>query len=194
MQRVVLLGDSIRLGYEPAARAALGDVAFVWGPPENGQHSVNLLLNFWLWVASRQPDVLHLNAGLWDMRRVAAGVDGNVVPLEIYRANVARLVALARQHTHARIIWATTTPIQAEAAARTHRRSGLAGREAADIPRYNLAACEAAREQGAVINDLHAAVCAAGATSLLDADGVHFTPAGYELLGQTVAAAVRAHL
>lgn len=87
MKKVVLLGDSIRMGYEASVRESLAEEAFVWAPSDNGQHTVNLLLNFWAWVVPQQPDVLHLNAGLWDTRRVIRGVAGNVVPLEAYRAN-----------------------------------------------------------------------------------------------------------
>lgn len=194
MKRVVLLGDSIRLGYEGVVRAELADVAFVWGPAENGQHTVNLLLNFWNWVAAQQPDVLHLNAGLWDMRRVAWGETDTVVPLPRYRENVARLLALARRHTCARLIWATCTPNNQAPLDRTHRRAGLAGRSAADIEPYNRAAVEVAQAEGVLVNDLHRLVVQAGPANLLDADGVHFTPAGYETLGKAVAQIVRSQL
>lgn len=194
MKRVVLLGDSIRMGYEGTVRAELSDVAHVWAPSENGQHSVHLLLNFWTWVVAQQPDVLHLNAGLWDARRVVRNVPGNVVPLEAYRDNVARLIAAARDHTSARVIWATITPIHPEASERTHRHRGLAGRDAADIARYNAAAVEVAQAAGVTVNDLHAVVLAAGQAKLQDPDGVHFTAAGSTVLGQAVASCIRTEL
>lgn len=194
MKRVVLLGDSIRMGYEGVVRAELCDVAHVWTPSENGRHSVHLLLNFWSWVASRQPDVLHMNSGLWDMRRVVRGRDGNVVPLAVYRDNVARLIAAAQEHTTARIVWATTTPVNAAAADRTHLQRGLAGRDAADIERYNAAAMDVAAAAGIAVNDLHAVVLDAGQDSLQDADGVHFASAGYAVLGRAVSACIRHEL
>lgn len=182
------------MGYGGFVRADLADVAHVWAPSENGQHSVHLLLNTWSWVVSQQPDVLHMNAGLWDMRRVVRGRDGNVVPLAVYRDNVARLIALAQEHTSARVVWATTTPVNAVAADRTHLQRGLAGRDAADIERYNAAAIDVATAAGVTINDLHAVVLDAGQDSLQDGDGVHFAPAGYAVLGRAVATCVRREL
>lgn len=41
------------------------------------------------------------------------------------------------------------------------------------------------------VDDLHAAIEAGGRGSLLTQDGVHFTPEGSRLLGQTVADFVR---
>lgn len=191
MKRVVLLGDSIRMGYQATVRAELADVAFVWTPGENGQHTVNELLHFWDWVVVQQPDVVHMNAGLWDTRRVVRDVEGNVVPPDAYRANVARLIQLTRRHTQAKVIWATTTPINDAAALLTHLRSGLSGRVGADVEAYNRLAIDAAKENGATINDLHGAVMSAGIDKMLGGDGVHFTEAGYEMLGKHVARVIR---
>lgn len=193
-RRVVLLGDSIRQGYEPTVRAALAEDAFVWSPNDNGQHSTNLLLNAWLWVVTQQPAVLHLNAGMWDTRRVVRGEPGNVVPLPVYRDNVARLITVAQRHTPARVIWATTTPVHDEQANAWHCRVGLGGRDGSEIARYNAAAVEVARELGAAVNDLHAVVQRHGPETIRSADGVHYTEQGYAVLGAAVADAVRAEL
>ncbi len=193
MKRVILIGDSIRMGYEATVRAELSKEAFVWAPPENCQHTVHVMLNFWKWVISQQPDVLHMNAGLWDMRRVIRDEEGNIVPLETYRTNVDRLITAARQHTKARIIWATCTPCDQAGLDRAHMLQGLAGRSTADIARYNEAAIEVARHHKVALNDLHQLVVDAGPASLQEADGVHFTPAGYELLGRAVAETIRRH-
>ncbi|HEY66459.1 MAG TPA: hypothetical protein G4O02_18060 [Caldilineae bacterium] len=40
---VVLIGDSIRMGYEPFVWEMLQGVADVWGPEENGGTSQNVL-------------------------------------------------------------------------------------------------------------------------------------------------------
>jgi lysophospholipase L1-like esterase len=194
MKKVVLLGDSIRMGYEATVRAELADEAFVWGPAENGQHTVHLLLNFWQWAVQQQPDVLHMNAGAWDTRRVIRGQAGNIVPLEMYRENVARLITLARQHTGARLIWATCTWAHQEQLTRGHERMGLAGREAEDLVRYNQAAAEIAQEHGVPVNDLQSLSYNSDHTVTMQSDGVHFTEAGYQMLGKAVAAMVRREL
>lgn len=194
MKKVVLLGDSIRMGYEATVRAELADEAFVWGPPENGQHTVHLLLNFWQWAIQQQPDVLHMNAGAWDTRRVIRGQPGNIIPLDMHRQNVGRLITLARQHTSARLIWATCTWANQEQLTRGHDRMGLAGRDAEDLVRYNQAAVEVAREHNVPINDLHALSYNSDRTRTMQPDGVHFTEAGYNLLGKAIASMVRHEL
>jgi lysophospholipase L1-like esterase len=191
MKRVVLLGDSIRMGYLPTVRADLAGVVHVISPTENGQHTVNELLHLQEWAICHQPDVVHINAGLWDMRRVVRGVAENVIPPAVYQQNVATILRLLREHTQAKLIWATTTPIHHGNANLTHDRAGYAGRDASEIARYNQLAIEAAKAQDATINDLHATVISAGIDKVLASDGVHFTPEGYEMLGHQVSKAIR---
>jgi lysophospholipase L1-like esterase len=194
MKTVLLIGDTIRLGYEPAVRAALADCAHVSGPAECGEHTTNLLFRLQAWVLARQPDVVQLNAGHWDTRRVVRGGDepGNVVPLAAYRDNVARLIAAVRGHTRATVVWATTTPVLRENYERAQRRlPGGTGKHPDAIRDYNAAACAVARELGATINDLHACALAAGIERVLLPDGIHFTAEGYELLGAHTSAMLR---
>src|SRR4051812_1545412 len=47
--RVVLIGDSIRLGYAPAVAARLTGKAVVISPPENGGDSINVLAHLDEW-------------------------------------------------------------------------------------------------------------------------------------------------
>jgi len=190
MPRVVLLGDSIRIGYEPFVRAKLAQGAFVWGPVDNGQHTTNLLLNYWTWVAAQQPEVLHVNAGLWDLRIVAPGSPLRVVSLSAYRENIRNLITLTRQHTAAKIIWATITPILGDRVREAALQQSLAGRDAADVLVYNSAAVEVAHEMGVAIDDLHAVVMKEGPEKLICGDGVHFTGEAYRLLGCEVAACI----
>lgn len=56
---VVLIGDSIRMGYEDTVRRELGDAAEVWTPAENGGTSRNVLEHLEEWIISRSPDVVH---------------------------------------------------------------------------------------------------------------------------------------
>ena len=54
--KVVLIGDSIRMGYQPFVARKLEGRADVWGPPVNCRHSLWALDHFGPWVAERQPD------------------------------------------------------------------------------------------------------------------------------------------
>jgi len=66
--QVVLIGDSIRLGYQETVAQELAGRAQVWGPPENSGDSVNVRRHLEEWVLSRRPTVVHLNCGLHDIK------------------------------------------------------------------------------------------------------------------------------
>ena len=190
---VVLIGDSIRLSYQPTVQQALADCADVWGPEENGGHSVNVLIQLPYWILNRQPtpDIIHINAGLHDLKTVYYGGRENVVPLEHYRANVATILRTIRGRTNARVIWATTTPVNDVRCHIPHAQWNYFDRYDADVIAYSAAARDVCRQLNVPVNDLHALVVAAGADRLLTEDGVHFNDAGQAQLGATVASAIR---
>jgi len=183
---VLLIGDSIRLGYEEYVRRELGDSAEVYSFPENGGTSANVLANLDRWVLASQPDILHLNCGLHDLRREFNAQD-NAVPLAAYEENLELLFSRIRDETRATLLWATTTPVHE---GRHHATKGF-DRFEADVVAYNAAALRVARRHGLPIDDLYAVVMAAGRDRLLLPDGVHYTAEGYALLGAAVAAAIR---
>jgi lysophospholipase L1-like esterase len=193
MKQVTLIGDSIRLGYEARVRQALAGIAAVWGPPENGAHTTNLLVHLHLWVLNRQPrpDVVHINAGLHDLKTIWYGGQESIVPVEHYRRNVEILLRAIRERTTAKVIWATTTPVIFERAHAAHAPSNDFDRFDEYVVSYNIAATQVCKRLGVPVNDLYSAVATAGKEQLLGEDGVHFTPAGQQLLGQAVAAKIR---
>lgn len=189
MALVVLIGDSIRMGYEETVRKELEGAAEIWSPSENGGDSRNVLSHLDEWVVSRKPDVVHLNCGLHDLKRdKEAG--GYQVPLEEYRRNLDAVLGLIASETDAKVIWATTTPVNYE----WHHERKEFDRFEDDVAGYNRAAVELAEKHGAVVDDLFEVVTKAGKDKYLSPDGVHFNAAGYELLGKAAAAAVRAAL
>lgn len=187
MKRVVLIGDSIRMGYQPTVERELAGRATVWGPEINGGHSVNVLLHLHLWL--REPaDVVHVNAGLHDIRTDVYGGRETIVPLAHYRDNVDHILRWLRAHTRATVIWATTTPVDDAAAHANHAQWRDFDRYDADVRACNAAAVEVARAHGVAVNDLYAA---AGDPAVeRDPDGVHYTAAGSAALGRRVAAAI----
>lgn len=191
MQRILLLGDSIRLGYEPYVRGLLQGTAHVLAPVENCEHTVNLLLRFCHWVVPVQPDIIHLNAGLWDTRRITRGGSENIIPPEAYVRNVRLLVTLIREHTRARLIWATTTPVNQSDYDRVNDQRGNAGRHGPDIDLYNSLALEIMHDLKVPVNDLHGYVERTGPAALLADDGIHYTAAGSERLAEQVVSALR---
>ena len=190
MKKVILVGDSIRMGYEPVAvRELAGWAEVIEMGGIQGGNTRNVLAHLDEWVISRDPDIVHLNAGLHDMARDLGPGPENRVPLDEYRANLERILQTLQRETGAALVFALTTPVDLE---RQLAVAKAVNRTAEDVAAYNAAAREVAAGLGVAVNDLHAAVVEAGAAELLDEDGVHFTPAGSEVLGRAAAAAVRA--
>lgn len=189
MKSVILIGDSIRVGYQQTAREQLQNHAKVWGPEQNGGTSENILAHLDEWAISRNPDLVHINCGLHDVA-TEFGQDTTRVPLAAYTRNVKTILTRLQAETNATLVWATTTPVNEK---RHHKNKGF-DRFEADVVTYNQAAERITRELGIPVNDLFAAVRQAGRDTILLPDGVHFTAEGYVLLGQTVATRIRALL
>lgn len=149
MKKVVLIGDSIRMGYQATVRERLSDMAEVWGPDENGANTVNVLVNLRRWVLGRDPDLVHVNCGLHDLKTVYCGGRENVVSLPHCRDNVAKIIRSIREKTHAQVIWATTTPVMYERAHRAHAKGHDFDRYEEDVEAYNRTAVDVASRLGA---------------------------------------------
>jgi lysophospholipase L1-like esterase len=186
LKSVVLIGDSIRMAYQAPVRAQLAGQAEVWAPEDNGGNSRNVLAHLQGWVLARQPDIIHLNCGLHDLRK-PFDADARAVPLDEYRANVRRILTRIQAGTEATVIWATTTPVNQ---ARHHANKGFDRRES-DVDAYNAAARTVAQELGVPVDDLFAVMRDAGPDAYLLEDGVHFNAAGSTLLDNAVAACIR---
>jgi lysophospholipase L1-like esterase/dienelactone hydrolase len=183
LPKVVLLGDSIRIGYAPLVARRLEGKARVVSPEENGGDSRNTLAHAAERVARENPDVVHFNAGLHDLK-VDRASGRHQVAITEYEANLRAIVERLRGAAPASLLFATTTPVDAE----RHGRRGVAfDRSPADVRRYNDAAIRVMKEAGVTVNDLHWIVEQEGAGRLLGPDGTHYTPEGYERLAEAVA-------
>lgn len=188
--KVVLVGDSIRMGYAPNVTKRLDGQFLVVSHKENGGDSANVLKNLDAWIIKEQPALVHLNCGLHDLKKDKK-TGKHQVPLEEYEANLRKIVERVRKETGAVLIFAATTPILDELHAK--RGAGF-DRFEADVKRYNAKAQSVMAELNVPIHDLHRLVHHSGASELLGKDETHYTPAGYERLGEAVADCVRRHL
>jgi len=186
MRTVVLVGDSICMGYEETVRSQLAGLAEAWAPEENGGTSENVLAHLDEWVLARRADVVHVNCGLHDIK-TEFGRDTAAVPLSAYAENIRRILTRLRDETEATVVWASSTPVNQD----WHNANKPFARFEADVVAYNAAASEIARELGIVVNDLFSVVCSAGRDGLLAEDGVHFGPEGSAVLGETVAGCIK---
>lgn len=188
MRRVVCIGDSIRMGYEPTVVQELAGWAKVLelGSTQGG-NTRNVLAHLDEWVAERSPDIVHLNAGLHDLARDVGPGPVNRVPMDEYRDNLREILS-RMQRTGAKVIFALTTPVDLE---RQHTVSYPINRINQDVILYNEQAVTVAGELGVVLNDLYQVTVDHGAGRMLGPDGVHFSDEGYVVLGKAVAAAIR---
>ena len=194
LPRVSLLGDSIRLGYEPTVRSELAGLAEVWSPEGNGMHSVHHLFNLHPFYLERATDVIHFNFGLWDCRRLGRNYSENAVPVELFARNLDFILGKVGEATTARMIWATLTPVVQNRYNARFIQPHEPCRAAADVERYNAFALPILERHGVMINDLHALVEREGREQLICEDGIHYTKAGAQLLGLQVATAIRQQL
>lgn len=189
LPRVLLIGDSISMGYTLPVRARLAGQANVHRPPVNCGDTARGVASLDQWLGAGRWDVIHFNFGLHDLKYLDA--KGQLAPPEQgrqvhspaqYEANLRAIVARL-QRTGARLVFATTTPVPA----------GSQGRVADDAARYNAVARRVMAENGVALNDLHA-VAAANLAALQRPANVHFTDTGSARLADEVVARINALL
>lgn len=186
LPRVLLIGDSISIGYTLPARRLLEGVANVHRPPDNCRNTQHGLENLDSWIGDGPWDVIHFNFGLHDLVcRDESGEgtespDGKLnTPPDEYRGNITRIVARLKQ-TGAVLIWCSTTPIPA----------GAGFRRQDDEIGHNRIAAEVMEADGIAINDLYAFAKERQARIQLPSN-VHFSPEGSEDLARPVVDAIR---
>jgi acyl-CoA thioesterase-1 len=195
---VLILGDSISIGYTPSVQKLLADEAVVRRPmrgerAENCQGTTYGVEHVarWLKIDGGQWDVIHFNFGLHDIKRVDpqtrrasdSADDPRQADLATYEKQLREIVR-ALKATGATLIFATTTPYPEGVSPR---------RDVADAERYNAAARRVMKEHGVGVNDLHA-FAKPRLEELQRPKNVHFTPAGSEVLAAEVARQIRAAL
>ena len=151
MKKVLLIGDSIRLGYDKYVKLALKEKAEVIYPTENCRSSAYVLRSMFFWnewlKLDEDIDVIHWNAGLWDCLRLLDGK--HLIPLDQYKENIERICFhFKKWFPKAKIIFATSTPVQEELFGECKRLNK-------DIEMYNDVACKIVKGQGGYIDDLY---------------------------------------
>jgi len=152
MKKILLLGDSIRLGYDNYVKESMKNVAEVYFPEENCAYTVNILRKLHAWadeLGLYEADAVHFNVGLWDTVRIYG--DECIIRPEVYRDNLERIIKRINfLFPNAKIIFATSTPcIEKGFIADFEMRYNK------DIVKYNQIACEVMEKYGATVNDLY---------------------------------------
>jgi|688.fasta_scaffold106866_2 acyl-CoA thioesterase-1 len=188
LPRVLLIGDSISIGYTLDVRAMLKGKANVHRIPTNGGPTSNGIENVAKWIEGSKWDVIHFNFGLHDL--VFMGPDGarlvdpalpgahHQVSLADYEKNLTTIVHQLKA-TGAKVIWCNTTPVT----------PGTPGRKSDESVMFNETAAKVMQAAGVPINDLYAHAKAKLAEVQLP-QNVHFTPEGSKYLAEKVAAEI----
>jgi hypothetical protein len=180
LPRVLIIGDSISIGYTTPTRKLLDGKFNVYRPPINCGPTTRGLVYLDQWLGNEKWDIIQFNFGLHDLGYVdkkgiydISGVQR--VPRRQYKQNLEKIVERLEK-TGALLIWASTTPVPA----------GSPGRFQGDDLHYNRIAAEIMQRHGIATNDLHAAAM----DRLMEIQlpqNVHYHYSGYEYLAEHVA-------
>ena len=193
LPNVLLIGDSISIGYTPPVVEALKGVANVRRAKANCGDTNRGKSALTKWLGDTAWDVIHFNWGLHDLchRHPDAKVYGNrdkvngtiAVPIGQYEQNLEQLVQQLKA-TGATLIWASTTKVP----------EGEADRKVGDDIKYNAVAARIMKKHGIPINDLHTLSASFPPDLSTRTGDVHFTKPGSAKLAEKVVESIRAEL
>jgi hypothetical protein len=149
---VLILGDSISIGYTLPTRALLEGKVNLHRIPTNGGPTIKGVIEIEKWLGKRKWDLIHFNWGLHDLKFM--GKDGtNLVPKEKggivqvslpeYEKNLNKLVIRMKKSAK-QLVWRNTTPIP----------PGSKARYVGDSLKYNQAAARVMKKHGVPTLDL----------------------------------------
>lgn len=193
MKKALLLGDSIRMGYQDFVKEMLRGECEVYFSEDNGRFA-----SYTLWQANQMYkefghfDVVHFNTGYWDMN-IEAPMKEAMTPIYEYCRTMKRIINLSRDNADA-LIYATTLPVLEKGSALDVSNTG--GYITYDnnwVSSYNNAAKKLMNEENVAINDLYELVHK-GENYYKCPDLLHLTVDGYKVCAAQVASCIRQYL
>ena len=190
LPNVLVIGDSISIGYMVPLRAELQGTANVYRPQTNCGPSSKGLEEIDQWLGDRNWSLIQINHGLHDLKYM--GPQGQnladpknesshqQIPPDQYAANLDA-IAKRLKRTGAKVIWCETTPVP----------NGAAGRVVGDSAKYNAIAKKVMSTHGIKTNGLFD--FASKNVPTRDAN-VHYTPENSTKLAKFVADSIRKEL
>lgn len=183
MKKIILIGDSIRLGYQNYVKEGLKEVAEVFSPEENCRFAQYVLrfLREWKhkWNVGEDIDLVHWNVGLWDVLRLF-GEDTFTTP-EYYEEALKRIVRqMQKFFPNAKLVFATSTAVIEKG----YKDKDFC-RFNSDIEKFNEIAVRTLRPLGVGINDLYEIT--KGIPESYHSDMTHFrTKEGTKIIGDRI--------
>ena len=187
LPRVLLIGDSISIGYTVPVRKLMEGKANVHRPLTNCGPTTKGVADLDKWLGDGRWDVIHFNFGLHDLKYMGPKGENladprlktskpQVAPDE-YEANLRKIVERLKK-TGAKLVWRNTTPVP----------SGAKGRVVGDSAKYNEIAARIMAESGIPTDDQYG-LCMKHPDLQLKAN-VHFSKEGSEALAEQAVTAI----
>lgn len=195
LKQVLIIGDSISIGYTKYVQDFLLDIAKVSRPmlknasPENCEGTTKGVQHIARWVGTKKWDLIHFNFGLHDLKHVNSSTgEGSTDPndplqadLKQYKKNLEQIVDYLKS-TGAKLIFATTTPYP-------DKMNGPL-RDPGMSEKYNKIARKIMLRNHIPVNDLYL-FAEPRLKEIQIPSNVHFTEEGYRQLGIKVAERIR---
>lgn len=185
--RILIIGDSISIGYTPYVQTYFSERATVSHCRGNAQHTGTGLEKIEEWLGEEQWDVVQFNWGLWDLcyRHPDSKEYGNrdkikgkpEYTIEEYATNLDSIVSIIKKKTNAKLIFVTTTVVP----------ENEPGRYQSDVHKYNAVAKKIMKKHGVVVNDIYKSSIPIHKIYGLGSNDVHYNKEGYERLGKLIA-------
>lgn len=200
LPNVLILGDSISIGYTLQVRELLKGKANIYRPvnkqgtrPVNCSGTTDGMKRCGATLKARKWDVIHFNWGLHDLKHVKKAHthdksndpnDPTQVTVEEYGVNLLKIIAELKK-TGAKLVFATTTPVV----------EGTLNplREPEAPVEYNAVATKLMEENDIPVNDLYA-YCLPNLKEWQMPKNVHFRPDGSMALAKKVVAVIAEEL
>ena len=184
LPHVLIIGDSISIGYTLPTRALLQGKVNLHRIPTNGGPTIKGLSEIEKWLGKRKWDLIHFNWGLHDLKYM--GKDGTnlvpkekggvvQVPLADYEKNLEKLVGRMKKAAR-QLVWRNTTPIPL----------GSQARYVGDAVKYNQAAARVMKKHKIPTLDLFSP-SKQNMKDWMRVANVHYHPDGSQALAELVA-------
>ena len=153
LPNVLIIGDSISIGYTLPTRALLNGKVNLHRIPTNGGSTTKGMAEIEKWLGKKKWDLIHFNRGLQDQKYMGPKGEnlkkkekgGKVqVPLTDYEKNLHKLVARMKKSAK-QLVWRNTTPVP----------PGSKGRYMGDSVQFNEAAARVMKKHGVATLDLY---------------------------------------
>ena len=184
--RILIIGDSISIGYTPYVKEYFEGKAIVEHNPGNAGDTGRGLKNIRDYIGDGRWDIIVFNWGLWDLcyRHPKSELYGNrdkvngtiTFSVDEYRSNLDSIVQILKSDTDARLIFVTTSYVP----------ENEAGRFKKDPKIYNKAAKKVMRDHSVPVYDIYKKTRFIHKSYGVGKDDVHYTEKGNQLLAELI--------